>query len=286
MDTLVFGLLNGISFGFILFLIAAGLSLVMGVMGILNLAHGALFMIGAFVGWSVAADWELPFLLALLAGSLSAGLVGLLIERGLFRYLHKQFSEQVLVSFGLVFILTNLTNWLWGPVPRGPYTSDLLPKAVEFAGYSYPTARFGIIVVGMVLAIGLWWLQDKTRVGAIVRAGMDNREMAMGMGLNLERVSVAIFFLGACIAGFAGVMGAQVLGANAAQGFDMLLLAMVVVVVGGVGSVQGALLGGLIIGIIDAFGKTMFPEFTTFLIFLAMVIILVVRPTGLLGRKV
>ena len=120
MDTVVFGLLNGISFGFILFLIAAGLSLIMGVMGILNLAHGALFMVGAFVGWSIAVDWELPFLLALLGGGLSAGFVGLLIERGLFRHLHKQFSEQVLVPFGLVFILSNLTNWLWGPVPRGP----------------------------------------------------------------------------------------------------------------------------------------------------------------------
>lgn len=286
MDTVVFGLLNGISFGFILFLIAAGLSLIMGVMGILNLAHGALFMVGAFVGWSIAVDWELPFLLALLGGGLSAGFVGLLIERGLFRHLHKQFSEQVLVSFGLVFILTNLTNWLWGPVPRGPYTAEFLPQAVEFAGYSYPSARFGIIVVGLALAVGLWWLQDKTRIGAIVRAGMDDREMAMGMGLNLERVSVAIFFLGAFIAGFAGVMGAQVLGANAAQGFDILLLALVVVVVGGVGSVQGALLGGIVIGTIDAFGKTLFPEFSMFLIFLAMVVILVIRPTGLLGRRV
>ena len=286
MDTFVLGMLNGISFGFILFLLASGLSLIMGVMGILNLAHGALFMIGAFAGWSIATDLGLYYWLAVVIGGLSAGLVGLVIERGLFRFLHNQLNEQVLVSFGLVFILTNATQWAWGPISRAQYTADFLSGAVHFGGYSYPATRFAIIAIGLVLAVGLWWLQDRTRVGAVVRAGMDNREMAMGLGINLERISIAVFFLGSFIAGFAGVVGAQVLGASSAQSVDVLLLSLVVVVVGGVGSIQGALLGGILIGIVDAFGKTLFPEFSMFTIFLAMVLILLARPSGLLGRRV
>lgn len=286
MDTFVLGMLNGISFGFILFLLASGLSLILGVMGILNLAHGALYMIGAFAGWSVAENVGLPFWLAVVIGGLAAGLVGLMIERGLFRYLHNQLNEQVLVSFGLVFILTNVVQWVWGPIPRGQYTADILSGSVNLGGYTYPTTRLAIIAVGLVLAVGLWWLQDRTRIGSVVRAGMDNREMAMGLGINLERVSIAVFFLGSFIAGFAGVVGAQILGASSAQSIDVLLLSLVVVVVGGVGSVQGALLGGILIGIVDAFGKTLFPEFSMFSIFLAMVIVLLVRPSGLLGKRV
>ena len=285
MDTFVLGMLNGISFGFILFLLASGLSLIIGVMGILNLAHGALYMIGAFAGWSIAEDLGLSFWLAVVIGGLSAGFVGLLIERGLFRYLHNQLNEQVLVSFGLVFVLTNAVQWAWGPIPRGQFTAEILSGSVNFGGYTYPTTRLAIIVVGLALAVGLWWLQDRTRIGSVVRAGMDNREMAMGLGINLERISVAVFFLGSFIAGFAGVVGAQILGASSAQSVDVLLLSLVVVVVGGVGSVQGALLGGILIGIVDAFGKTLFPEFSMFSIFLAMVIILLVRPSGLLGKK-
>ncbi len=286
MDTFVFGMLNGISFGFILFLLASGLSLTIGVMGILNLAHGALYMIGAFAGWSVAEDLGLSFWLAAVIGGLSAGFVGLLIERGLFRYLHNQFNEQVLVSFGLVFILTNAVQWAWGPIPRGQFTADILSGSVNLGGYTYPTTRLAIIAVGLVLAVGLWWLQDRTRIGSVVRAGMDNREMAMGLGINLERITIAVFFLGSFIAGFAGVVGAQILGASSAQSVDVLLLSLVVVVVGGVGSVQGALLGGILIGVVDAFGKTLFPEYSMFSIFLAMVIVLLARPSGLLGKKV
>lgn len=286
MDTFVFGMLNGISFGFILFLLASGLSLTIGVMGILNLAHGALYMIGAFAGWSVAEDLGLSFWLAAVIGGLSAGFVGLLIERGLFRYLHNQLNEQVLVSFGLVFILTNAVQWAWGPIPRGQFTADILSGSVNLGGYTYPTTRLAIIAVGLVLAVGLWWLQDRTRIGSVVRAGMDNREMAMGLGINLERITIAVFFLGSFIAGFAGVVGAQILGASSAQSVDVLLLSLVVVVVGGVGSVQGALLGGILIGVVDAFGKTLFPEYSMFTIFLAMVIVLLARPSGLLGKKV
>jgi len=287
MDTTVFvlGLLNGISFGMVLFLIAAGLSIIIGVMGILNLTHGALYMVGAYVGWSIAVQYELNFGLAVLAGGLASGLVGLVLERGFFRHLYKQLNEQVLLSFGFIYILTNLVQWVWGPVYRGAFTAPFLSGSFSIMDRSYPTARITIILIGLILVTGLWWLQDKTRVGAIVRAGMDNAEITIALGINLRRVSTAVFFLGAFLAGFAGVIGAQLVGAYTALGMDILLLALVVLIVGGVGSVQGALLGSILIGTIDAFGKALFPELARFTIYLAMITILVIRPWGLLGRK-
>jgi branched-chain amino acid transport system permease protein len=284
-ETFVLTLLNGISFGFVLFLLSTGLSLIMGVMGILNLAHGAFYMIGAYVGWTIAVQMGLSFLLAVFLGGLAAAVVGLIVERVFFRYLYRQHIEQVLLSFGLIFIFANLVQWVWGPISRSPYTAPFLTGSLKFAGLSYPTMRFAVIVIGSILAVSLWWFQEKTRVGAIVRAGMDDKEMVMGLGINLERVTIAIFFLGSFLAGFAGVIGGQVLGANTSLALDVLLLAMVVVIVGGVGSVQGALLGGTLIGTIDAFGRTYFPALALFTIYLAMVIILLIKPTGLMGKR-
>lgn len=285
MDLFFINLLNGISFGAVLFLLASGLSLIFGVMGILNLAHGALYMIGAYVGWTVLVQHGLSFWLAIVLGGLAAGVVGLVMERGFLRRLHMQLNEQALVTFGFLYILTNLAQWIWGPVSRGPYTAPALTGSVKIADFSYPIARLTIIGVGLVLAVGLWWLQNNSRVGAIIRAGMDDREMTMGLGINLERVSVAVFFLGSVIAGSAGVVGAQLLGANLQLGINILLLALVVVVIGGMGSVEGALLGSMVIGLIDTFGKALFPDMAMFSIYLTMIVVLLLRPTGLLGRK-
>lgn len=164
MDVLVLGILNGISFGTILFLLGSGLSLILGVMGILNLTHGALYMIATYVGWSLAIKYKLNFLLAILAGGVSAGVVGLLIERGFLRFLYKQLNEQVLVTFGFVLILTNLSLWLWGPTPQAPFTAPFLSLGIPVMGWSYPVARLAIIFVGLALAAVLWWLQEKTRI--------------------------------------------------------------------------------------------------------------------------
>lgn len=286
MDVFVLNLLNGISWGSILFLVASGLSLILGVMGILNLAHGALYMVGAFVGWSIAVKYGLSFWLAASMGGLSAGLIGLVIERGFLRHLYKQLNEQVLLTFGLVHILVNSTVWIWGARSRAPFTTPFLSGSVSIMGWSYPMSRIAIIVIGGLLATGLWWLKNKTRVGAMVRAGMDDREMTVGLGINLPLVSVGVFFLGAFLAGFAGVIGAQVLGVYPGLAMDILLLALVVVIIGGVGSVEGALLGSMVIGIVDSFGKALFPNFAMFTIYLVMVVSLSVRPRGLLGRKI
>jgi branched-chain amino acid transport system permease protein len=282
----VINMLNGVSYGMVLFLLASGMSIVLGAMGIVNLAHGSIYMVGAYVGWTVAVEWGATFGLGLLAGGLSAGLLGLIIERGLLRKLYKRENEQVLLTIGLIYVLGNLCDWVWSGWPRMAFTAKFLKGFFEMFGLVYPKARLAIIIIGLIFAIGLWWLQDRTRMGAIVRAGMDDKETAMGLGINLERAFAVVFFISSFIAGVAGVIGAQLMGVHNTLGTEVLLLALIVLIVGGVGSVQGALLGGILIGIIDAFGRALFPELAMFTMYFAMVIVLLIRPVGLLGRKV
>jgi branched-chain amino acid transport system permease protein len=286
MEQLIINLLNGLSYGMILFLIAAGMSIVMGAMDIINLAHGVLYMIGGYAGWTIAVKLGAPFGIGLLSGGLAAGLVGLIMERGFLRFLYKRPNEQVLLTFGFVYILTNLCLWVWGGWPRMPFTAKFLDGSIQIMGKAYPKARLATIIIGFLLAIILWWLQEKTRIGARVRAGMDNKEMTMGLGINLERLFALVFFFASFVAGFAGVIGAQLLGVYNALGLEILLLALIVIIVGGVGSIQGALLGGIIIGIVDAFGRALFPKFAMFTMYLTMIVVLLLRPSGLLGRKV
>ena len=279
-------LLNGIAFGMLLFLLASGLSVVLGLMGIINMAHGALYMFGAFIGWTVLVQWGMNFGWAVLAAGLGAAIIGYFLERGFLRRLYKQPNEQVMLTIGFLYIFINLTTWIWGPRPRIPFTAPFLSGAINLGELTYPMSRLLIIIVGLVLAAGLWWMQDKTRAGAIIRAGMDNKEMTTGLGINLSLVSALVFILTAFIAGVAGIIGACVLGANSTNIFDLLLLAMVVIIVGGVGSIQGTLVGGLLIGLIDNLGKVYFPQFALFTIYLAMVITLMIKPSGLFGRGV
>lgn len=285
-DVFAVTMLNGISFGSVLFLVASGLSLTLGFMRIANLAHGALYMIGAYIGWVVVQQLGGDYWLAAAAGAATAGLIGLVLQQGFLRHLHGLFNEQVLLTIGFVYIITNLSLWAWGSIVKPPYTAPRFSGSLTVAGWPYPVSRIVIIIVGLVLAVGLWWLQDRTRVGAIVRAGMDDKEVAEGLGINFGRASVTLFVVGACVAGFAGVIGAQMLGASLDFGTTMLTFALIVVIVGGVGSVQGALLGAIGIGLLDAFGKILFPGVATFAMYLVMIIILVVRPVGLLGRRV
>ena len=286
MEVFARNLLNGISFGMVLFLAGSGLSVVMGVMGITNLAHGALYMLGGYVGWTVAIHYEMNFWLAVFVGGLVSGLIGLIIERIFLRHLYKQPNEQVLLTFGFVYIITNLCIWIWGGRPRMQFTSPALSGLLNVFGMPYPITRLVIIGMGLFVAIVLWWLQDRTRIGSIIRAGMDDKEMTMGLGINLERVSMLVFFLAAFVAGVAGVVGAQLMGVHSILGLDILLVALIVVIVGGMGSVQGALSGGIVIGLIDTFGKSLFPQFAMFTMYLAMVVILLVKPSGILGRRV
>ncbi len=284
MSMFLTNLVNGLAMGMVYFLTAAGMSIVMGVMGISNLAHGALYMVSAYVGWQVFKGFHGPFTLAVILGGLAGGLLGLLIERIFLRRLYKQPNEQVLLTYGFVYILTNVCIWVWQGWARMPFTAAAL-KPITIGGLRFASSRLLLIGLGALFAVALWYLQDRTRLGARVRAGMDDKEMAQGMGVNMEMVSMIVFFIASFVAGLSGVLGAQVMGINSEAGNTILLQAMVVVIIGGVGSIQGALLGGLLIGLIDTFGKVLFPQLAMFTIYLAMVLILVVRPRGLLGRR-
>ncbi len=274
----------GISFGFILFLLGTGLSLTMGLMRIVNLAHGALYMVGAYVGVTVAA-FSGNFILGIIAGGISAGLIGLVIETGFLRRLYLRELDQVLLTIGFIYVLVNLTQWIWGPIPKSSIVPSTLSGSIPVGQITIPNFRLAIIGIGIAAAIALWFFQEKTRTGAIIRAGMDNKEVANGLGINLKVVFTLVFVSGALIAGFCGLIGGQLLGINLSLGWDALLLAMIVVIVGGTGSIQGALVGGLIIGLVDAYGKAFFPSYAQLTMYLVLVIILLFRPSGLLGRK-
>jgi len=257
----------------------------MGLMRIVNLAHGALYMVGAYVGLSVA-QYTGSFLLGILAGGLCAAVIGFAMERGFLGRLYKREMDQVLLTIGFVYILTNLCQWIWGPIPLSGITPALLSGSIPMGPVRLPIFRLAMIVFGIAAAAFLWLFQEKTRMGAIIRAGMDNREMTMGLGINLPVVFTSVFSLGAFVAGLCGLIGAPSLGINLAVGWDALLLAMIVVIVGGAGSIQGALAGGIIIGLVDAYGKAFFPEYAHFTIYLVLIMILLFRPSGLMGRTI
>jgi branched-chain amino acid transport system permease protein len=276
-------LLNGISYGMILFIIASGLSLVFGVMGILNLSHGALYALGAYIGLTLGKQGSNFFLAALAAGT-AVGLLGLVLERLFLGRLYKQEKEQVLLTLGLVYIFWNMILWIWGPGPKIGMAPHILEGTIKVGGFRYPLYRFAIILIGAVIFFGLWFIQEKTRTGAIMRAGMDDKQMIIGLGIDYGLFSSFVFFLGAFLGGLAGFLGTPIIGIAPHLCIDILLFAIIVIVIGGVGNVQGALLGAILIGIIDNFGKAYFPNFALFTVYLAMIIILLLKPHGLLGR--
>lgn len=283
MDAVIIAILNGISWGVILFLIASGLSLIYGVMGILNLAHGTLYALGAFVGLTVTM-YSGNFGLGLLCGALGAALFGFILERGFLSRLHNQINEQVLLTLGFVYIFTNAALWVWGPIAKMGTPPSVLSGTTVVGDFHFPIYRLAVIIFGLLLAIGLWWCQDKTRVGAIMRAGMEDKEMIIGLGMNYRLISTAVFVLGAFLGGFAGFVGAPIFGVHFAMSFDILLLAMIVIVIGGVGTIQGTLLGAILVGLIDTVGKSFFPDFALFSLWAAFIVVLLVKPSGLLGR--
>ena len=276
--------LNGISFGMLLFLLAAGLSLIYGLMRILNLAHGSYYLLGAYVGLTVVKATG-SFLLAILAGSLCVALLGVLMERVLLRRIHLQELPQTLLTFGALFIIADFSMVVWGGNPETipkPYPFN---ASIQIGALRYPTYRLLIIAVGLAIGGALWWFQERTRLGAMLRAGVDDEEIARGLGINVSLLFSLIFGLGAFLAALGGVMGAPIMGVYPGADFEVLLLGFVVVIIGGLGSLKGAMVGGVVVGLLDNFGKVFFPEFALFTIFVPMALILAVRPTGLFGSE-
>ncbi len=275
---------NGVAYGMLLFLLAAGLSLILGMMKIANLAHGAFYLIASYVGYSVVqATGNLA--LALAAGALTGVVLGVVTERLFMRRLLGRTHSQVLVSIGIALILGDLALVIWSGDPVTIRPPAFLAQAVNLGIVRFPAYRLFLIGVGAVIAIGLNLVLGRTRLGAVIRASVDNQEMARAMGIDIEKVFLFTFAFGAMLAGLAGVMGAPYLSVYPGLDWELLPLTLVVVIVGGIGSINGALVGSLILGLLDNFGRAFFADLSYFTLFVPMIVILAFRPRGLLPRS-
>ena len=275
---------NGISYGALLFLLASGLSLIFGVMRIVNLAHGSYFMLGGYVGLSVMWRTE-SFVAAMACGALAIALVGMAMERLFLRRLPAtQTLGQVLMTIGFALIFQDLALLIWGGDPYTIPTPPMLSGAVRIGDLTFPAYRIFIVAIAIVIAAALWLVIEGTRTGALIRAAVDDAEMAQGVGINVPTVSLLVFALGAGLAALGGVIGGGFLGVYPGADFEVLPYAFVVVIVGGLGSLPGAMVGSLLVGLLDNFGKALFPELSYFTLFAPMALILALRPTGLFGR--
>lgn len=276
--------LNGLAFGSLLFILAAGFSLIFGLMRVANLAHGAYFMLGAYVGLS-AIDNGANFWIAMLAGGATVCVLGGLMERLILRRMAGQPLAQVLVTLGIAFIVADGCLWLWTGDPRPLPMPSELEGVLRFQGYAFPKYRLFVVAVAFALAAVLWLLLERSRIGAMIRAGVDDMEMARAMGIRTSVLFPLVFCLGSALAGAGGVLAGPILSVYPNMDMDMLPLALVVVILGGIGSLGGALAGSLIIGFIYSYGQALFPDLAYMILFLPMVLVLTLRPNGLFGRR-
>jgi branched-chain amino acid transport system permease protein len=276
-------LINGVTFAALLFLVSSGFTLIFGLMRIANLAHGSFYLVGGYVGYSISMQTG-NFLLAIVVAALIVGVLGVLIERVVLRPVRNQALPEVLITVGISFIFADLSLIIWGGNPLNVPLPLFLQGSVQFAGLTYPKFRLFVLALGIFIAILLWLFTRYTRVGAIVRAGVDDAEMVEGLGINIKAVFTGVFFLGAALAGIGGVTGGAFLSLYPGADSDILLYGLVVVIIGGLGSLPGAIIGSLLIGVIDTFGRSYFPDLSYFTIFGPMVIMLALRPQGLFGR--
>ncbi len=291
--------LNGLQLGITLFLMSAGLTLVFGIMQVINLAHGSFYMIGAYVGATVAAATG-SFLLAVLAAIAAAAGVGCIVEILVLRHLYaRQHLDQVLATFGLIMFFNELIRITWGRQPLFMNVPTALSKSIQLLpGLQYPTYRLAVIGIGLLVALFLWLMFAKTRIGMQIRAGSSNREMVGALGVNINLLYTLVFGLGALLAGLAGVMAGPILSVEPGMGESILILTFVVIVIGGIGSVRGAVAGALLVGMVDTLGRAFLPSIlrtilaaatadsvaaslSSMAIYILMAAILVWKPRGL-----
>ncbi|HKG82872.1 MAG TPA: branched-chain amino acid ABC transporter permease [Beijerinckiaceae bacterium] len=276
---------NSLALGGLLFLLSAGFSLIFGLMRIPNLMHGSFFMLGAYLGATFLAK-GMNFWLAAFASAAAMVVIGGAIERLLLRRLAGQELAQVLLTLGLSFIVADLCLMIWTGDPIQPPTPPQLQGVLQAFGMFFPLYRVAVVGIAVAVAIALWVMIDRTRLGAMIRAGVDDAPIARVMGIRVSQLFTLIFCLGAGLAAFAGVMGAPYLSVYPGLDADMLPLALIVVILGGTGSLLGALVGSFIIGFLYNFGQAMFPDLAYVILFLPMLLVLVLRPQGLFGRVV
>ncbi len=285
LTTFLIQTLNGVQYGFLLFLVASGLTLIFGIMGIINLAHGAFYMLGAYlVYWLMGYTDNL--LVAVLAGLPIMLAVGYLIERFAISYLYdRDHLYQVLLTYGLILIFNELQKIFWGTDFYSVPVPSLLGGSIPLTETQvYPVYRLFISLICMAIAAGMYVLIGRTRLGMMIRAGASNREMAQVLGINIGRVFAIVFSLGAALAAFAGMVGAPISSVYPGMGDQILIISFVVVVIGGIGSVKGAFVGAMLIGLVDTFGQVLLPDFASVVVYAVMALVLLWRPQGLFGK--
>jgi branched-chain amino acid transport system permease protein len=275
--------LNSLALGGLLFLLAAGFSLIFGLMRIANLTHGALFMLGAYLGVSILKVVPNLWLAALGAG-ISVAVFGGLLERFILRKLGGNVLSQVLVTLGFAFIIADFCLVVWGGDPIPVPTPHFLQQPVRIAGLAFPAYRLAVVVIAFLVALFLYLLMERTRLGAMIRAGVDDRDMARAVGIPVSRLFTIVFCLGAALAGAGGVIGGPIMSAYPGLDADMLPLALIVVILGGVGSLIGAFVGAFITGFVYTFGVARFPDLAYVILFLPMILVIAFRPKGLFGK--
>ena len=287
MDPVIFLIqtLNGIQYGLLLFLVASGLTLIFGIMGIINLAHGSFYMVGAYLAFSLTRQMG-NFWLALVCGIVIAALLGVALEWLVIRFLYERdHLYQVLLTYGLILIFEECRSLVWGDDVHGVQVPVALAYSIPLTDtLSYQTYRLAMSGFCLAIAFGMYWLIQKTRLGMMIRAGSFDRDMAQSLGINIGLLYRLVFALGLALAAFAGMLAAPVSSVFPGMGNQVLIVSFVVVVIGGIGSVRGALAAALAIGLADTFGKVLMPQIAGMVVYLLMAAVLLWRPTGLFGR--
>ena len=285
METLAFQGLIGLSVSMYLWLLAAGLTIVFGVLGVLNFAHGSLFMLGAYFAFTFYGLWGVNFWLAMVLSLLCVGVVGYFMERFFLRYIYQEdHAYQLLLTFGFILVFDDAVKMVWGGVAKIPAMPGFFEGTVSVVGRPFPVYNLFIIGAGLAVAIVLWALFEKTWWGKMVRASASDREMASAIGINIPTLFTGVFIFGAMLAALGGALGTPVRVVAPGIGTGMIIQAFIITVIGGLGNLKGAFVGALIVGMLSAYGILLFPVFELFLIFLIMAVVLLVKPQGLFGR--
>lgn len=283
MSIFIVQLLTGVAYGMLYFMIAAGLTIILGVMNVVNLAHGAFFLLGTYLAFTFLS-LQLNFWVALVLSVITVALIGVTVEKFLITKLYGKELEQVLLTFGLTFVIADTAKWIWGTEMQTIAEPAILSASITVGDMVFPVFRLFVVFVGCAIALVLWYLESKTRVGAIIRAGVDDREMVAALGINVRLIFTGVFAFGAAMAGLSGVLGGPLIGMYTGMDSDILVTSLIVVVIGGLGSWKGSFISAIMIGLIETMGKIWFPSFSMLIVFLLMVVVLIIRPQGLYGK--
>ncbi len=280
--TFLIQLLNSVQYGLLLFMLAAGLTLIFGIMGVVNLAHGSFYMLGAYLAYALSLQFN-SLTLAILVGAVLAAAFGLLLEWLLFRHFyHRDHLDQVLLTFGLIYIFEEMRSILWGDDVHGVAIPAFLSASIPLTdNLSYPVYRLAMSGVCVALALGLYLLISRTRLGMKIRAGAFNRDMTEALGVNIKLIHAIVFAMGVALAAVAGMIAAPISSVYPNMGSQVLIMCFVVVVIGGIGSVRGALISALLVGLVDTFGKILLPSVAGMLVYMLMAAVLLWKPEGL-----